>query len=243
MIVDSDFQYYGIEIDYTRKYSCKESGCDMICRCSEITNTRVVNIDYNRIILSIYDIIFDKSLSTTRETKLNSVLFGVTKEVDLYTIDRITRHFRLWDKSNWDINVDYGYYGDELDSVTIASSVAKSIEDTLNIAFSIQDLTGRIQYLIGLEYGYLLPELETIGVSNNCKFEVIDINKSDLIFGSDSQLKKVKSENLEHYDDYNYDGIRGIVIKKGDKWRLIDGYHRCFKSRSETLRVISAAID
>jgi hypothetical protein len=236
-MIDIDFHYTGIEIDYDRRYSCKESGCDDICRCSQIINAKIKSINYNQIIENIYDNFFDKSISTERDSKLNSILFDITKEVDLYTIDRITRIFKLWDKSNWNINIEYGFYGEEIESITINDSISKQIDENIKIAFSIQDLTGRIQFLLGLEYGYLIPELE------KCKFEVIDINKSDLIFGSDSQLKKVKGEKLEHYNDFNYNGIKGVVAKKGDKWRLIDGYHRCFKSKSKIIRVISAVID
>jgi hypothetical protein len=118
-MIDFNFQWDGIELDYDRRYSCNESGCDMICRCSEIVNQKIVSINYSNLVEAVYNYYFDKSLSTERDIKLNSVLHGITKEIDLYTIDRITRHFKLWDKSNWDINIENGFYGQEIDSVTI----------------------------------------------------------------------------------------------------------------------------
>jgi hypothetical protein len=220
-----------IDVDYRRTSNCEQYYCDDICRCSRIRDCEL-SIAYNDFLSYIYDIYFDNSIQTTRNNVLNNILSDITKEIDIYTIDRITRIFRLWDKSNWDIIIDKGYYGEEIGGVYI-NNVSR-IESSIDKALSIDNLTNRIQYLIELEYGYLLPELK------NCKFEVIEINKSDIIFGSHSQLENVKLEKLDHYSDMNYSNIRGIVISKCDKWRLIDGYHRCFETKLEKIKVINS---
>lgn len=234
---NKDFRY-SVNYDYDTQYSCYESGCDSICRCGTIYNTTVTDVYIESIVSDIYSVYFDNSLSTKRDNKINEVLFGVTKEIDIYTIDRIIRHFKVYEPDRWEVGVEGGYYGDEIGDITLLNSVAQYIEDSLDIAFSINDLSGRIEYLVGLEYGHLLPELE------GCSYEIINVDKSDIIFGSDGHYQKVKTKKLDHYIDSKYHGIRGIVIEKdrkvGSKFRLIDGYHRCTASTGSKVRVLKA---
>ena len=83
-----------------------------------------------------------------------------------------------------------------------------------------------------LEYGKILPELK--GLS----YKIAEVERDSIIFGSDAHYKNVLNEDLEHYSDKNYSSIRGIVISKGDKYRLIDGYHRCSKSENRLIKVL-----
>jgi hypothetical protein len=165
-------------------------------------------------------------------------LGGITKEINIYIIDRIVRHFKIYEEFNWEIEICGGYYGQEIGYITIKDDIAKKIEQHLDIAFYIDDLSGRIEYLLGLEYGNLLPEL----VGKN--YEIISIDKRDLIFGSEGHYEKVKNKKLDHYSDQNYDGIRGIVIEKerkvGNQFRLIDGYHRCSATKKDKVKVLKA---
>ena len=126
-----------------------------------------------------------------------------------------------------------------ISSFTLLSvSIVNKVESHLDIAFSIDDLSGRIEYLLGLEYGHLLPEL--VG----CKYEAIEVNKEDIIFGSEGHYEKVKYKKLNHYLDSNYNGIRGVVLlkerKAGNQFRLIDGYHRCSSTQKDKVKVLRA---
>ena len=172
MIVNKDFGWSGVNIDYHTDYSCEESGCDEegICRCGTIYDDVVTIINVSSIVESIYYEYFDDSLSSERNSKLNFILNGISKEIDLYTIDRIVRHFRIYDYSNWIIELEGGDYGQEIGGVILLIDVAKKIEYHLDIALSIEDLSSRIEYLLVLEYGKLLTELE------GCSYELIEVD-------------------------------------------------------------------
>lgn len=231
---------YSIDYNYNTQYSCEYSGCDEegICRCGMICDEHINSIEVDAIVGDIYAEYFDNSLSTKRNNNINSIIFGITKEIDLYTIDRVLRHFKIWETNNWEMEIEGGYYGQEMGDITLIDSVAKEIESHLDIVFSIDDLSGRIEYLLGLEYGHLLPEL------TGCKYEVIEVDKKDIIFGSEGHYEKVKYKKLDHYLDPKYHGIRGIVLlkerKAGNQWRLLDGYHRCASTQKDKVKVLKA---
>ena len=66
--------------------------------------------------------------------------------------------------------------------------------------------------------------------------DTIDIN--DIIFSNPEHKNKVILEELEHYSDKNYKGIRGVVKKDGLKWKVIDGYHRLSKTENKIVKVL-----
>jgi hypothetical protein len=175
---------------------------------------------------------FDNTLATKRNSTINNILGGVSKEIDIYTIDRILRINKVYEPTNWEVQVCGGYYGQEIDDIILDDSIARKVEDQLDKAFDIIDLTERIEYLLMLEYGELLPSLQ------GCKYSVETVERDSIIFGSDEHYRKVNSKNLEHYSDKKYQGIRGIVLVKGDKFRLIDGYHRSSTSENRTIKLL-----
>ena len=236
-IVGVDFNYC-VDYDYNNYYSCSESGCNEegICRCGVIENAYVESVDITSITNKIYDSYNDNSISTKRNSTINSILGGVSKEIDIYTIDRILRINKVYEPSNWDVQVCGGYYGEEIDDVILEDSVAKKIENQLEDAFNIIDLTERIEFLLMLEYGELLPSLQ------GCKYSIETVERDSIIFGSDEHYRKVNSKNLEHYSDKKYQGIRGIALVKGDKFRLIDGYHRSSTSENRTIKLLVGRI-
>jgi hypothetical protein len=236
-LADINFQYHGIDCDYDYQYDCHNSGCndEGICRCGSIHNECISKIDIPAIVERIYiDYVGDNDLVTQRDNKLKSILFGTGRELDIYTIDRIVRKYKLYDDYSWDIDICGGYYGQELDGINIVKNIANKIQDELNIAFSIDELNGRIEYLLGLEYGSLLPELE------NCNYEIVELDKSDVVFGSTNHYDKVKQKDLTHYDEKSYDGIRGVVLEKDGKLRVIDGYHRIHTAKGPMVKVFKA---
>lgn len=233
-IVDNDFYYSGVDIEYDREHHCDESGCDSICRCSTIVNTKITSVDTNQIVDTIYNKYFKTSKEEKRDSKLNEILNNIDKTINLYTIDRIVRTNRLWDKDNFEVNISNGYYGEEVNSVNLEYSIAKKTEEDIESSIEIDDLSKRIEFLLQLEYGYILPEL----IGKNYKVDTI--KKEDIVFGSDGHYRKIQRENLDHYNDINYQGIRGIVIPKDGKFKLIDGYHRCFKTDKNKVKVLIA---
>lgn len=222
---------YELNFDNDDIYDCQNNGCqDDICRCSVVDNVTIYDVDIPSISKEIYNDIFDNSIATKRNNTINKIVYNIDKEFNLYCIDRIIRHFKLWDKYSWETNIIRGYYGEEVDSIKIEKSIALKIQNNLNDIFSIKDLNSKIEFLIKLEYGYILPEL--IG----CEYKISEINKNDIIYFKKDYLKSCIKE--DYYSDKNYNGIRGIVLPKDDKFRLIDGYHRFLSTDNEKIKMI-----
>ncbi len=230
MIVGVSFKYH-TNYDYDSHRNCADHGCDEegICRCETLENAHVVTVDIPSIVNEIYNSIFDNSLSSKRNSAINSILGGVSKEIDIYTIDRILRINKAYEPTNWEVQVCGGYYGQEIDDVILENSVAQKIEDQINEAISIIDLTPRIEYLLVLEYGSILPALQ------GRQYSIETVERDSIIFGSDEHYRKVNTKSLDHYSDKNYTGIRGIALVKDSRYRLIDGYHR--SSTSENIKI------
>lgn len=232
-----NFYYSGAEASYDTTYPCNDGCKDDYCRCGEIVNDQIENIDISKISNRIYTEIFGKlDLQAIRDNKINEILGGISSDINYYTIDRILRINRIWDINNccFNVKVSGGYYGQELDGVFLHSRIASKLEEQINYALSLDTIRGRIEYLLYLEYGSILPTLE------NCEYEVKVIDKSDIKFGSEKHLNKVSKEDLHHYNDRNYDGIRGIVKFQEGLWRLIDGYHRTYSTNGEKVKVLVA---
>lgn len=232
-IVGTNFRYH-TDYDYNDYRDCDAYGCDEegICRCGTIEDAHVISVKIPSMVEEIHANYFDNSLATKRNNTINTILGGVTKDIDIYTIDRILRINKVYEPTNWEVQICGGYYGQEIDDILLEDSIARKVEDQLDKAFSIIGLSERVEYLLMLEYGKILPELEGL------KYSIETIERDSIIFGSDGHYKNVLKEDLEHYSDKNYCSIRGIVISKGDKYRLIDGYHRCSKSENRFIKVL-----
>jgi hypothetical protein len=159
-------------------------------------------------------------------------LYGFNQEIDLYCIDRILRINKLWDPEYWDPHWSSGYYGDEVDSIEISDVVYQKIYTDIDHILSLPNLKEKIEYILILEYGYLLEKIKTRN------YEVIEVNKSDIIFGQDFYRKKVDKE-LEYYTDNHFDLIKGVCLLDDGKWRVIDGYHRLLSSKKDKVKIIS----
>jgi hypothetical protein len=230
MIVGIDFKY-STNYDYDTHNNCSAHGCNEegICRCTTLENAHVVTVNIPSIANKIYNSIFDNSLSSKRNTTINSILGDVSKDIDIYTIDRILRINKAYESNNWEVQICGGYYGQEIDDVILENSVAQKIEDQIHEAFSVLDIKSRIEYLLMLEYGKTLPDLK------NRQYSIETVERDSIIFGSDEHYRKVNTKNLDYYSDKNYTGIRGIALVKDGKFRLIDGYHR--SSTSENIKI------
>jgi hypothetical protein len=236
MLKDIKFQYNGVYVDYSYTYDCENYGCDEegICRCGSIHNESVESVDVSLIVKKIYDEFFEEGKAANRNNTINEVLYGIGKDIDIYTIDRIIRSYKIWESENWNIEVEGGYYGQEVNDVRIKESIADKIEEELMTVFSLPSLKEKIEYLLKVEYGKILPEI------TDSNYESITIDKDDIIFGTEKHLDKVMKKDLDFYSDKNYNGIRGIVKKSGDKWRVIDGYHRIFSTKFPRVKVLVA---
>lgn len=232
-LINNDFQYNGVRYDYDTVKDCETHGCDSICRCSTIIATRVTEVDIEELSNSIYDLYFTSGKTTKRHNDINSILYGTSKELDLYCIDRVLRHYESWDKHSWDIGVIPGYYGEEISDVRLKRNIAEKVQNDLDVLMFMETPKEKIEFLLNLEYGSILPEL------TNKNYEIIVIDKDLIVFGNDEHYQKIKSEDLDHYFDHNYKGIKGLVVKTSSgKYRIIDGYHRIYCTEKDKVRVI-----
>ena len=228
----SDFKYM-VLYRHDTVYSCEESGCNEegICRCGCITNTYLYKVDVFAIVTDIYSDIFDNSISTKRHNTINS-LWGISEDIEKYTIDRILRINKVWKPEFWDINIAGGYYGQQVDEVVLIEDMVQKLNTQLEKAFDIDNLTERIEYLLNLENGFILEDIK------DKKYAVSVIDIDDVVFSNTEHKRRVLTEELEHYSDRNYKGIRGIVKRDGNKFKLIDGYHRLSKTENKLVKVL-----
>lgn len=231
---DIDLQWY-IDYDSDTYYNCDENDCDSICRCGKIENVVFNSVNVTEIANTIYNSMYDAtSLVDKRDIRIEQVLSGLSKDVKLYVIDRILRKYKIWDQDTFEVDICGGYYGEEMQSITISTYVANKIEGEIYAALNLGGLKETVEYLLMMEYGSILPELEY------CDYEFEVIKRSDIIFGNIQHLKNVKEKSLDFYEDSKYDGIRSVVIKKDDKYRLIDGYHRTYSTEKDDIKVLIA---
>jgi hypothetical protein len=238
--------YYAPQYDYNTEYSCGEFGCheEGICRCGRINDVHVKSVDLTHLTTEIYNqLLPSNSKSKKRDTKLSELLYG-GEIVDKYCIYRILSINKIWNPDLWEVNVSGGYYGDEVDSVTLDIVSLNKISNECSKIFELSTLRDKLLYVIELEYGYLLEDLK------DCDFELISIYKSYIDFKKLNQnhIKNVKMEDLEHYSIDNYDLPRGIVRGDSTGWvpmdnyKIVDGYHRIIaasdKKSFDVFRVI-----
>lgn len=113
--------------------------------------------DYKIVSIEIYDYI----------SYLTETLPPILK----YAVDRLFHAYRFYDKDNWELQIDYGYYGAE----TILPIFTK-MDDVKSHLYTLKSITNDIdiiKYLLNVEYGYILPVLE-----KKTNAEIITINTS-----------------------------------------------------------------
>ncbi len=235
MITGVNFSHF-VNVEHDIEYSCEFSGCheEGICRCGQIHNVVVKNLKFSDICKEIFDTYRENSLVNKRNSKINSVLHGITWDIDFYTVNRILVSNKLFLPQSWSPEIINGYYGQEIGDVLIESELAKKIDKEISAALDILDLSTRIEYLLELEYGGVLPELK------NCSWEVIEIDKESLHYPSQRHKEIVLTKDLHFYTEPYYKGIRGIVVTKYGGYKLVDGYHRCLASKSGEIKVLLA---
>ena len=87
-----------LSVDYSSSNSCELNGCfeEGICRCTEIYDCKVKNVDVTKIADIIYNSYFDRSLSSKRNIKINLPIIDIDvavygKKCNLFEVIRIIR--------------------------------------------------------------------------------------------------------------------------------------------------------
>jgi hypothetical protein len=211
--------------------SCKDEG---ICRCFQIHSAEVMNPNISYLSKFMFNSYYDlNTLQFKRDNSLNYILLGYNNDIIVYFIDRILRINKVYKSDNWNVYWLRGYYGDEIKSVSINTDIFNKIDSDIQSLNSIQGLSDMTRFILELEYGYVLKELEEL----DC--EVIEVDKSLIIAGQDEYAKKIILDEEQHYRDDNFDMVRAICLQDGKFYRLIDGYHRFLTTTKEKVKIIN----
>lgn len=212
MIGRTNLAWSGVEYDYERSQcTCH----DWICRCTTIESAWVEDIDINTVMSCLLIDHFPREDLT---------------EIDLYCFDRICRMNNIWDKEYYEIKTCPGYYGEEIDGVFFLME-EKVIAD-FNKLITLKNDIDKIKYVLELEYGYVIESID------DCRnVAVIDCDPKLIVAPQQEYYHRLKNDVVESYKDYK---IPCSVCKKnGDKYLIIDGYHRVAANKDkESIEII-----
>ncbi len=232
-LVGQDLQYT-LDVDYDSSYPNGRCTCgDDYCRCTVI-NEEDVRINPNLLNAQtiLYMFIGNKT-QYKRDKKINETLEG---DITLYGIGRLMAINKMYSIDNYDVNIGGGYYGEELDSVKLNSSIAHKITEEIYFLLRMETIKEKIEYLLTLEYDHLLDDL--IGK----KWKIVEVDKTEIDVPNVQHYKNVPK--LDFYNDKNYKEIRCIIretgAKGGKKYKLTDGYHRLKNTNKKTVKALLA---
>lgn len=182
--------------------------CDDYCRCRQIINTKIIEVKPD-FIKNVIDI-----------PKISAL--------DKYCLHRLLISSGVMDKDNWEVKVVGGYYGDEIDGSKFSkeNELFKNIENLLSLSN-----IDKIKEVLKQEYGYLLPKLEPMTAVSE-----ITANINDIECFNEDYSRKLDKNIVDKYNDYT--GLRAVCYFVGNKFRVIDGYHRMASARNIKMKIV-----
>lgn len=201
------YRFAGVEYDYDTYNPCHNGSdcCDNdYCRCGVIQNARVSSVDL--------DILINDLISHVPKKDLEK------EEITTYCLDRIVRNSNLKDTGSWEVQVDGGYYGQEVRGASLDGNALNGFIKSLSNMVEMSDCDKVKNCLID-EYGFLLPELNSLTSAN-----IQTVELKNVILPNRDYSRKIDKKYIDQYNDYKLP--RAICIKENSKFRLIDGYHR-----------------
>lgn len=226
-----------IKWNYEMQFSCKESGCfeDDYCRCGKIEKLECEEINIFEFGKFIYEQLNKNSKNTKRKIGILNILNNFDyKSINLYFIIRLLSINKIWSSNNWTCEIKNGYYGQELGVIKIVEDVYESLVNQIIELFSFESLQEKIEHSLRLEYGWVREDLK------NKDFDVMKIKKSDLLFPESGHKLKVETKNLDFLKKIELDIPKGIAIKCGENYKLVDGHHRVTADNKDSITLIIA---
>lgn len=227
---ENSFKYV-VDYDHSGHNDCEGNGCDDegICRCYRIESVSIDKVDLKAITRKIVEHLKsnEDKIAKQRESALKSILFGYDiDELDFYCIYRVLSILKIWDTENWEAEWGGGYYGDEVEEIKLYESLFDKLISTLDEILSLNTIGERMELLMKLEYGHLDSKL--IGK----KYTIESVSYEDIVFGQSKHHELVKTKNLSYLEQSKWiktsskENVHGFVLFDGEKYRVIDGYHR-----------------
>lgn len=214
-ILHADY-HSSIEVGYDRYRS--PCDCHMGCKkCVKLTDVNV-NEFYDDICVTITNAICKNRTLTNMQT---------------YCINRLLRCAKIYRTDVWTANIEDGYYGEELGSVTLDFSLANDLEKSISKIMGM-DRREQVEFVLLKEYGFLLDIVKDLDWNDDF------IKPDKLLIGQKDYYRHVDVEVVEMYKTYPF--AKAVVVKQDDTYRLIDGYHRIAaelsKNSKEEIHVI-----
>ena len=184
-------------------YDYERSAChcdDDYCRCTTIEHAWIDNINVNEVVRKLYD----------THSRTDS-------DINEYCFDRLCYAFKIYDKDYYEIEKCWGYYGQEIEGVWFENerNIFESYYEMLEKNTSLE----KIQYCLKREYGYLID-----CVKSATSATIIEVSPNDICPPQTEYFIKLENKVIEEYKNRKLP--IAVCIRDGNKYRLIDGYHR-----------------
>lgn len=192
-------------------YDYERSNCtchDWPCRCTRIERAWIDNINIRGVVDELY---------RTYNLGLYGRRNGHDSAINEYCFDRICYAFKIYDEDLYEVETGGGYYGDEVYGVYFENE--EKIFNAYNELLSLNTNIEKIQYCLRLEYGYLIDCVESA-----TSVDIIKTSPNNVRPPQKEYFIKVDKTVIEEYK--NRDLPIAVCLRDGDKYKLVDGYHR-----------------
>lgn len=209
--------FYDWDYTYQSYHPCHNGSncCDGdYCRCGQITNTQIKSGPKEGIVNSII-----YSLEGTKDYPLSELL--------LYCIERILVSEKIYELNKWGCKIEGGYYGQEVNGVKFTGNVAAIIEKVKKLE-SMSD-NQRIEFILNNEYGHLPEHYQ------NKEWRIEEVKRAKIIIVNNNHYTKLKDNPY-----FGQDRLLPIcvLLKQGDNYSIVDGYHRLAANSEEEIIVV-----
>jgi hypothetical protein len=197
---------YQCKYDYHIYHACEDgSDCckDDFCRCGVIEDAVVTKAP--------------TSLQFIKE--LSDYMCEDTENV-LYFLDRIYYLRQLYNNDSYDVTIEGGYYGEEIEGVYIKYTQIN--EDIEFLEKNKNNLKKLQEYLLNIEYGYVHDRLK------NKKYSIQTLNIENICLPAMDHIKVNKQYDIDTSN------ILGLVVRE-DRFNLLDGYHRVIYCKNNNI--------
>lgn len=190
-----------VDYDYERsRCICDAYERGDYCRCTTIEHAWIDNVNVHRVVNELY----------RKHSRTDS-------DIDMYCFDRICYAFKIYDKDFYEVETCGGYYGEEVEGVYFEDE--EKIFNAYYEMLELNTILEKIQYCLKLEYGYLIDCVEFVTSA-----AIIEVSPNNIRVPQTEYFIKLENNVIEEYK--GRDLPIAVCIRDGDKYRLIDGYHR-----------------